>query len=100
MSYTREDVIAFVKEIVGDLEAVKPTYLQLQIHRYARSLRVQFTLEGRDILGEYVIPIPEKVIAAAMSQHDNPYNAVRCRVDVGNDDVLPPMAPESSPEGS
>ncbi len=82
--WTRADVIALVKAVVGEVKVIAPTFA-LRAYRGARRLKLTFVLEGRGILGTWSVPIPDTMIAVIDDEDRNPYNVVDIRIELSND---------------
>lgn len=91
---TREELVAVVKAIVGDMNALKDTMHHLPVYPGGRSLEVEFERDGRESLGTFVVPIPESILEAQSSSASRAgYNRLTARVRIVNAEPGPAMAP-------
>lgn len=91
----RNALVQLVRDVLGEVRAVESAgqYGELGLWGQAQSVRLAFMLEGRESLGEFLVPIPPGVLAVMADAQRNPYGrvSVRCSVDLGA------PAPEASP---
>lgn len=91
----RNALVQLVRDVLGEVRAINSAgqFSELALWGEARSVRLAFKLEGRESLGEFLVPIPPSVLAVMADSTRNPYHrvSVYCSVDLGA------AAPEATP---
>jgi hypothetical protein len=93
MALTRQELVEFVREVLGEVkraESVSGTY-QLRLYENATALAVTFVLDGREIVGEYLIPLPSRIMELAEDRERNPWRTLVANVQVGTQYAGPTM---------
>jgi hypothetical protein len=96
----KEDLIAVVKAVLGDVEAIRRSQYQLQLGRGTRSIELRFVMNGSWIVRSILVPLPLDVAALVDDEKANPYNALTADVQPSKLDAwlivadTPPTKPE------
>lgn len=98
-TWSHADVVELVRAVVGDLEGIRGGLYAIQVYRGARSIRIRFVREGRDVLGTFVVPLPESIVLASIDREGNPYNEIRAFIEATSDELGGVMLPEPESPG-